>query len=313
MTDSLTRSNMSSPFPVPPWGMAIGAMLSVQLSSALSVGLIDSVGAGGTAWLRLTMGALIFLAIARPPLRSIRLADVPALVTLGIMTGFMTLAFLAAIERIPLGTAVSIEFLGPLTVATVRSHNRRALAWPALALIGVVMLTEPWRGGINAAGVGFAALAGIGWGSYIVLTQHIGDRFSGIDSLSITISIAAATAAVIGIPQASGHITVGILAAAAGLAILLPVLPFTLEMLALRQMTPTAFGTLMALEPAIGLTLGLVVLAQMPSPTQLAGILLVVLAGASAQRGGRRQRDSVPPDVPRTSVPVMIEPDRSRP
>lgn len=282
--------NASSRLPVPPWGLAMAAMLSVQLGSALSVGLIDSVGAGGTAWLRLTMGALIFLAIARPPLRSVRRADVPALLVLGVMTGLMTLAFLAAIDRIPLGTAVSIEFLGPLTVAAVRGHNRRALAWPALALLGVVLLTEPWHGEVNATGIGFAALAGIGWGSYIVLTQHVGDRFTGIGTLSITITIAAATAAIIGIPQASGHITPGILVAATGLALLLPVLPFALEMLALRQMTPTAFGTLMALEPAIGVLLGLLVLAQTPSPTQLAGILLVVLAGAAAQRGGRRLR-----------------------
>ncbi len=286
----LRPSDVPARLPVPPWGMAIGAMLSVQLGSALSVGLIDSVGAGGTAWLRLTMGALIFIAIARPPLRLIRRVDVPALLALGVMTGLMTLAFLAAIDRIPLGTAVSIEFLGPLTVAAARSHNRRALAWPTLALIGVVLLTEPWHGEINAAGVGFAALAGIGWGSYIVLTQHIGDRFSGIDSLSITISIAAATAAIIGIPQASGHVTFGILAAAVGLAVLLPVLPFALEMLALRQMTPTAFGTLMALEPAFGVLLGLIVLAQTPSLIQIAGILLVVLAGAAAQHGGRRAR-----------------------
>ena len=101
---------------------------------------------------------------------------------------------------------------------------------------------------------------------------------------------AAATAAIVGIPQASGHITPGILAAALGLAVLLPVLPFALEMLALRHMTPTAFGTLMALEPAIGVLLGLIVLSQTPTPTQLAGILLVVIAGAAAQRGGRRAR-----------------------
>jgi inner membrane transporter RhtA len=265
-------------------------MLSVQLGSALSVGLIDAVGPAGTAWIRLSMGALVFLALARPPLRAIRPRDVPALLALGVATGLMTMLFLAAIARIPLGTAVAIEFLGPLTVAAVRSHNRQALAWPALALLGVILLTEPWHGAINAAGVGFAVLSGIGWGSYIVLTQRVGDRFSGIDSLSITITIAAATAAIVGIPQAAGHITPGILVAALGLAVLLPVLPFALEMLALRQMTPTAFGTLMALEPAIGLVIGLIVLAQRPSPGQLAGIALVVLAGAAAQRGGRRQR-----------------------
>ena len=273
---------------IPPWALAITAMLSVQLGSALSVNLIGTVGPAGTAWLRLTAGALIFLAIVRPPLRDVRRADVPVLLALGVATGLMSILFLAAIERIPLGTAVAIEFLGPLTVAAVRSHSTRMLTWPALALLGVVLLTEPWQGEINVAGVAFAALGATGWATYILLTQRIGDRFTGIQGLSITIPIAAAAAAVMGIPQAAGHITPGILAAALGLALLLPVLPFALEMLALRRMTHTAFGTLMALEPAFGLLLGLVVLRQVPSWLQVLGIILVVSAGAGAQRGGTR-------------------------
>jgi inner membrane transporter RhtA len=277
---------------VPPWGLAVAAMLSVQLGSALSVDLIAIVGPAGTAWLRLTIGALIFWALARPPLRAVRRRDVPALLGLGVTTGLQTIAFLAAIERIPLGTTVAIEFLGPLTVAALRSRSTRALAWPALALLGVVLLTEPWHGHVDPAGIGFAGIAAIGWGTYILLTQKIGDHFTGITGLSLTVPIAAATAAVAGIPQAAGHLTLGVLAAAAGLALLLPVLPYAFEMLALRHMTHSAFGTLMALEPAIGLLLGLLVLRQHPSPTQLVGILLVVLAGAAAQRGGRRLADA---------------------
>ncbi|MDX5318506.1 MAG: EamA family transporter [Actinomycetes bacterium] len=264
-------------------------MLSVQLGSALSVNLIAAVGPAGTAWLRLTAGALIFLALVRPPLREIRRADVPVLLALGVATGLMSTLFLAAIERIPLGTAVAIEFLGPLTVAAVRSHSTRMITWPALALLGVVLLTEPWQGEINLAGVGFAALGATGWGTYILLTQRIGDRFTGIQGLSIKIPIAAAAAAVVGVPQAAGHITPGILAAALGLALLLPVLPFALEMLALRRMTHTAFGTLMSLEPAFGLLIGLIVLRQSPSWLQVLGIVLVVSAGAAAQRGGLRE------------------------
>ncbi len=275
---------------VPPWALAVAAMLSVQLGSALSVDLISTVGPAGTAWLRLSMGALVFLALARPPLCEVRRGDVPPLLGLGVATGLVTVAFLAAIERIPLGTAVAIEFLGPLTVAAVRSHNVRALVWPGLALLGVVLLTEPWRGDVNLAGVGFAALAAVGWATYILLTQRIGDRFTGITGLSITIPVAAATAAVVGIPQAAGQLTQGVLLAAAGLALLLPVLPFALEMLALRHMTHTAFGTLMSLEPAFGVLLGLLVLSQEPSTLQLVGMVLVVLAGAGAQRGGRRRR-----------------------
>jgi inner membrane transporter RhtA len=277
---------------VPPWTLALTAMCSVQLGSALSVDVIDAVGAAGTAWLRLSMGAVVFLLLARPPLRQVRRHDVPALVGLGVTTGLVTIAFLAAIERIPLGTAVSIEFLGPLTVAAIRAHSRRALAWPALALIGVLLLTEPWHGHLNPAGVGFAALAALGWATYIILTQHIGDRFSGLGGLSMTVPIAALTAATIGIPQAAGHITPSILAAAAGLALLLPVLPFALEMRALRRMTTTAFGTLMALEPAIGVVLGLLVLHQAPAAIHIVGITLVVGAGAAAQRRGLRDPET---------------------
>ncbi|MCU1473547.1 EamA family transporter [Amnibacterium sp.] len=279
----------------PPWGLAVAAMLSVQLGSALSTGVIAAVGPAGTAWLRLSIGAVVFIAIARPPLRSVRRRDLPALLGLGVTTGLQTVAFLAAIARIPLGTCVAIEFLGPLTVAAVRSRTRRSLAWPALALVGVVLLTSPWAGAADPLGVLEAALAAVGWGIYIVLTQRVGDRFTGIRGLSLTVPIAALTAAAVGVPQAAGHLTVGLVVSAAGLAVLLPVLPYALEMLALRRMHPTAFGTLMALEPAIGLVLGLLVLRQVPTPPQILGIALVVLAGAAAQRApDARRRPEVP-------------------
>ena len=170
-----------------------------------------------------------------------------------------------------------------------------------MALVGVVLLTEPWHGRVDLLGVGFAAGAGVGWAAYILLTQRVGDRFSGLGGLSITVPVAAATAAVLGVPQAAGRITPGVLLTAVGLALLLPVLPFALELLALRRMTPTAFGTLMAVEPAIGVLLGLVVLAQRPSPVQVAGVALVVLAGGAAQRGGERSPGAGAPGSGRTT------------
>lgn len=273
---------------VPPWGLAVVAMLTVQLGSALSVGLVSSIGPAGTAWLRLTAGALVLLVLVRPSVREVRRQDLPALLGLGVAIGLLTICFLAAIARIPLGTAVAVEFLGPLSVAALRSHSRRALAWPGLALVGVLLLTEPWHGAVNLAGVGFAALAAVGWAVYIVLTQRVGDRFAGTTGIALTLPIAAATAAVVGIPQAAGQLNVGIIAAAAGLAILHPVLPFALEMLALQRMTAASFGTLMAIEPAIGLLLGLAVLQQRPTVVQAVGILLVVIAGAAAQRSQLR-------------------------
>lgn len=297
--------------PVPAWGLAVAAMISVQLSSAFSVDLIADVGPAGTAWLRLSLGAIILLAIARPPLRSVRRSDVPTLLGLGIATGLMTIMFLAAIERIPLGTTVAIEFLGPLTVAAVRSHNRRALAWPALALAGVVLLTEPWHGQIDLLGVMFAAIAAVGWGAYILLTQRIGDRFTGIGALSLTVPVAAVTAAIVGVPQAAGHLNLTILLAALGVAVLMPVLPLILELMALRRMTSTAFGTLMSLEPAFGVLLGLLVLHQQPSAVQVIGITLVVVAGAAAQRGGTR--NAPPLAEPTTMAPAPETMSANRP
>lgn len=280
---------------VPPWLLAVFAMFTVQLGSALSIPVMKELGAGGTAWLRLTMGGLIFIAVGWPALRrfglrNIRTNDWKVLVGLGTTTGLTTVFFLNSIERLPLGTAVAIEFLGPLTVAAVKSHNKKALLWPALASVGVLLLTAPWEGEVNLPGIVYALLAAVGWGTYIILTQKIGDRFSGISGLAITIPISAITAAFIGVPQAIGNITPELLLATLGLAILLPVLPYALEMLALKRLTHNAFGTLMAMEPGMGLLLGIFVLNQIPNFTQWVGISLVVLAGAFAQKGGRRDQ-----------------------
>lgn len=286
---------------VPPWTMAVAAMLAVQLSNAFSVQLIDQVGPAGTAWLRMCFGVVFLWLIARPAFRSIRRRDVPALIALGVVTGFMTTLFLAAIERIPLGTAVAIEFLGPLTVAALAGKDRRALLWPVLALAGVVLLTEPWQGDVDLLGVGFAASAGICWALYNVFTQHVGDRFAGISGLSLTIPVAALATLPVGLPQVlGGDLTWWVLPAAAGIALITPVLAFGLEMLALRRMTHTAFGTLLSVEPAFGLLIGLVFLMQTPTVVQLAGIALVILAGAAAQRGGDRSVESV------TEVPLRL-------
>lgn len=280
---------------IPPWSLAVAAMLLIQLSNALSVTVIEQVGAGGTAWLRMCFGAVLLLAIVRPKLRSIRAKDLPALLVLGLVTGFMTTFFLMAVERIPLGTAVAIEFLGPLAVAAITNKKRSAYAWPALALIGVVLLTEPWRGEVDLAGVTFALLAGVCWGLYNVFTQFVGDRYAGISGLALTIPIAAVFTTAVGLPQVlGGNPELWVILLAAGIALITPVISFALEMLALRRMTHTAFGTLLSIEPAFGVVMGILVLSQAPSVLQLAGIAIVVFAGAAAQRGGRRDAGPLP-------------------
>lgn len=278
--------------PVPPWALAVTAILVVQLSIALSVGLIEIVGPAGSASLRLLMGAIIVVVIARPPWRSVRRHDVPTLVMLGTVMGLMSVTLQFSIERIPLGTAVAIEFLGPLTLAAIRSSQRRMLVWPALAFIGVVCMTAPWEGDIDLVGVAFAVAGGTCWAIYILLTQKVGDRFDGLSALSLTIPIAAVVAACIGLPQAWGHIDGWVLLYATALALGIPVIAFALELSALRRMTHTAFGTLMALEPAFGVLLGLIVLFQVPNALQVLGIVLVVIAGVAAQQDGIRQPET---------------------
>ena len=278
---------------VPAWMLASAAMLSVQLGAAISVGLFDEIGVAGTAWLRLSLGAVGFILIARPRYWQWSLRELRAPILLGVVSAGMTLCFLAAIDLLPLGTAVAIEFLGPLSVAAIHSHSRRALAWPALALVGVVLLTEPWQGTPSLLGITFAALAGVGWGLYIVITQHVGDRFAGVDGLAISLPVAALVTAVVGLPQAWGHLSMQVLLVGLGAAILLPLIPWTFELYALRRLTKAAFGTLMALEPAIALVIGIVVLHQSAAVWQFVGIACVVLAGIAAERTGHRE-DELP-------------------
>ena len=278
---------------VPAWTLAVTAIITVQLGAALSTHLFDDVGTGGTAWLRLCAGGVIFLALVRPKLRGYTFAELRVPILLGAITALMTITFLAAIDRLPLGTTVAIEFLGPLGVAVFRSHRARNLIWPALALIGVLLLTEPWTGEIDALGVVFALVAALGWAAYILLTQTVGDRFSGLDGLAITIPVAAIVSTVVGLPQAWGHITISVIIQAIGLAILLPVVPFALELIALRRLTAASFGTLMALEPAIATGWGILLLAQVPGPMQVVGVVFVVVAGIGAERVGHR--DPPPP------------------
>ena len=273
----------------PAWSLAVLAMTLIQIGAALSTGLFAIVGPSGTAWLRLCAGALIFLALRRPRLRGRSRGELLGALGLGAISGLMTMAFLEALARIPLGTTVAIEFLGPLTVAVIGARSLGRLAWPVLALAGVLALTEPWTGAVDPVGIAFAVAAGLGWGAYILLTARVGDHFEGLEGLSVTIPVAAVVTTLIAGPGAARHVTPAAVAAAFGLALLMPVIPYSLELLALRRLTTSAFGTLMALEPAIAMLMGVIVLGQVPKPLEVGGVALVVVAGMGATRGGHRQ------------------------
>jgi inner membrane transporter RhtA len=266
--------------------MAVMSMLSVQAGAALSTHQFQALTPAGSAWLRLAIAAMILLLITRPRLRAIGWPALRGALLLGTVTAVLTLAFIEAVARIPLGTTAAIEFLGPLGVAAARSHRRSALAWPALALAGVIGLTEPWHGRLNLSGLAFALAAALGWAAYILLTQRVGAQLPGLQGLALSLGTAAVAAAPVAAWPALRGLTPVIAAQGLGLAVLVPLLPFSLEMAALRRMRVAAFGTLMALEPGIAVVVGLLLLGQLPAAWQVAGVALVVTAGIGAQRGG---------------------------
>lgn len=292
---------------VPGWMFAVVAMSVLQLGAALTTSLYPLIGPAGTGWLRLVGGALIFLALVRPNLRSFSRSDLRLLLLLGLATALMTIAFQFAVFRIGLSMTVPIQFLGPLAVGVIRAKSGRQALWPLLALVGVVAITQPWTGTVDLLGVGFALLAALGWAFYIVLTQAAGDRVSGLRALSITIPVAAIAATFVGLPEAWGHITPLIAIQALGLAILMPVIPFVLELVALKRLTAAAFGTLMAGEPALAALWGFLLLGERLDVLQLLGLSAVIVAGVVAERSGRRRRtirdSSAPSEHPRGANP----------
>jgi inner membrane transporter RhtA len=274
--------------------MATGSMLTVQIGLAVSVGMFDKIGAEGAAWLRLAWAGVLLLVIVRPRPSKFTRSSFLTCVVLGIVTAGITMLFMAAIDRIPLGTASALEFLGPLGVAVLVGRGSYRFVWPGIAAIGVLLLTQPWTGHMDALGVGYALMAAVCWGVYILLTQRVGDAVEGINGLAVSMATAAVVSTIIVGPSVLPRVTPEILLAGIGLALLVPVIPFTLEMLALRRLTTAAFGTLMALEPAFAMLVGFIVLAQYPGPAGLVGIVMVVAAGVGAARAGARTAPPVP-------------------
>ncbi|MFC1437079.1 EamA family transporter [Streptacidiphilus sp. N1-10] len=280
--------------------MAVASMSTVQLGLALSMPVVDQLGALGTSGLRLAWAGALVWVLVRPRLRDFTARDLRACALLGVVSAGMMVFFMQAIDRLPLGTASALEFLGPLAVSLFGPGSGR-VRWTAMAAFGVVALTEPWHGGIDATGAGFALAAAACWAAYIVLTQHVGDRVTGLNGLAVSLPVAGLIGLFAAAPSALGHLTWQLLAVMLGLAALSAVLPFVLEFLALRRLATSAFGTLMSLEPAIALLVGLVVLGQIPGPASAAGVALVVVAGIGATRTGARPAPA--PHAPQHDLP----------
>jgi inner membrane transporter RhtA len=282
--------------------MAVGSMATVQLGLALSVPLFGEIGPLRVVWLRLAWAAVILIVVIRPRPWRFRRPILLATVALGVVTAGVTILFMAAVARLPLGTATALEFLGPLGVAVARGRGARRLLWPGLAALGVLQLTHPWQSGASLAGIACALGAAACWAAYILLTQAVGDEAAGLQGLAVSIPVAALVTTAVTGPGLGPALTPHLLLAGLGLALLLPVVPFSLEMCALRRLTTAAFGTLMCLEPAFALLAGLALLGQVPGAWSLAGVAFVVAAGLGAERTGARPAQQSPPEAPRAAA-----------
>ncbi len=270
---------------------AVASMSGVQLALALSVPLFfqPPFGCGPPAVL---WGLLLLLILIRPRLRDFTRKDLQACFVLGVVTAGLMLLFMLAIARIPLGTASALEFLGPLAISIFGPGQGRIL-WTVLAAAGVLLLTQPWHGGVDPVGVGVAVAAGACWGSYILLTQHVGDRVTGLSGLAVSMPVAGAFATVVVLvfigPSEVARVTWQALFIMLGLAVLHPVVTFSLEYLSLRRLA--AKGLRNPDEPG---TCGRAsrrpfsVLRQIPGLSSAAGVIFVVIAGIGATRAGAR-------------------------
>lgn len=263
--------------------MAVAAMVCVQVGSALARPVIDDYGPFATNWGRLTWAAIILALLIRPKLRSYGRNEILTALALGTVIALMMLAFLSAIARVPLGLVVAIEFLGPLGVAALGFARSWRVVWLLLALAGVFALVLDRQGwSVDPVGVALALLAGVGWGSYILLSKRVGAIFRGLDGLAISFVFAALIATPFGLAETRMQLPPDLAMYTIGLALLTPLLPFALEMLALKRLPSATFGILMSAEPGIGALAGYVILHEALSPQQVAGIAAVICASVGA-------------------------------
>jgi inner membrane transporter RhtA len=277
------------------WLVLVG-IASVQLGAAVAKDLFGTISPTAMVWLRLVTSALVLAAIARPALRGRSRQDWLVVVGFGVSLGVMNWAIYQSFARIPLGLAVTIEFIGPLSLAVLGSRRARDLLWVALAALGVALLgAEPED--LTLAGAGFALLAGAAWAAYILLSSSTGRRWPGLDGLAVASVLATlllTPAALVVGGDSLLDPTVLMLGALVGL--LSSVIPYSCELVALRTIRPAVFGILMSVEPAAAALAAIVVLQELLSPLQWLAIACVVAASVGATRTGsaRPQTEPVP-------------------
>jgi len=279
----------SSP-PIPASALVLLGVVSVQLGAALAKRLFSEVGSLGTVALRLFFAAAVLMSWWRPSLRMPRGAW-SVVLAYGVILGVMNLCFYLALARIPLGIAVTVEFLGPLAVALAGSRRWLDAFWAVLAASGVALLMEG-RGSLDRVGLLLALAAGLCWGTYILVGAALGRHTTGGTGLAVGMSVAALVAVPFGVVHSGAALLQPrVLVAGFGVALLSSVVPYSLELEALRKMPPHVFGILMSLEPAMAALVGLVVLEEALRASQWLAVLCVVIASAGATRGARPESD----------------------
>jgi inner membrane transporter RhtA len=273
---------------VPPQLLVVGAAVSLQTGSAVATHVFAMVGAPGLLALRMGFAALVLLALGRAWRHRPRGRALQGVLAFGAVLGSMNLLFYLALERIPLGVTVALELLGPLSVALVASRRRADLGWVAMAALGVVVLTNPSTSGLDPVGVALALAAGACWAGYILVGSRVARRIPGTTGLAWAMSASCLVLLPLGVVDAgTALLDPGVVLAGIGVAMLSSVLPYALELKALRRVTPRGFGIMLSMQPGVATLAGLVVAGQRPSLAGLAGIALVVGAslGAVPARG----------------------------
>jgi inner membrane transporter RhtA len=267
-------------------GLVLAAASSLQVGAAFAVTLFDELGPGGAAFLRLAFAAVVLWAIWRPRIEG----DLRVAGAFGVALGLMNWSIYEAIDRIPLGVAVTIEFTGPLLVAVIGSRRPLDGVWVVLAAAGIVLLADPGGGSIDGTGVLLAFAAAGCWMAYIYLSKRAGAAFPGGAGLALAMAIGALIVLPAGLIQGGGELgRPDLLGAALVVALASSVLPYSLELEALRRLPEAVFGVLMSLQPAVAALAGFVVLGQDLGAAELAAIAMVVVASAGAAGlGGRR-------------------------
>ena len=255
--------------------LVVVAVSSLQFGAGFAVTLFDEVGPAGAAFLRLAIAAVVLVAIWRPrPHGELGLAA-----AFGVTLGLMNLCIYEAMDRIPMGIAVTIEFWGPLAVAVFGSRRMLDLLWVVLAAAGIVLLADP-GGSLDTAGVAFAFAAGGLWAGYILLSVRVGQVYPGGSGLAIAMVFGALATLPFGV--GGNLLAPELLAAGAVVALASSVIPYSFELEALRRLPARVFGVLMSLEPAVAALAGLVVLGQALEPREWLAIALVVVASGGA-------------------------------